>query len=123
MEHYDLAWGAPPAESLTLDQRECIGLSDNYRPRHEIPIPRACMHGMVRSIVEDQLAQRDRIVVATFARLRREGFDRDDAIQTIAFIFCGRSTSRGRSRRGQQWANERHCEALRKLSSRMSTVS
>jgi hypothetical protein len=93
MEHYDLAWGAPPAEWLTLDQRECVGLSDHYRPQRQIPTPRACMHDVVRSIVEDQLAHRDRIVVATFARLRREGFERDDAIQAIASIFCGRSTS------------------------------
>ena len=116
MKPYDPAWDAPPEEWLTLDERNCFGLSADYARASHVRTPNSQLPDVVRAIVEYQLALAEPMVVVTFARLRREGLERDEAIHALGLVLSGHLDSALRDLPDRYRRNERCQEALRKLS-------
>ena len=83
---------------------------------HRIRMPDVEAHAVVHTIVENQLALGEPVVVATFARLRHEGLDRHDAIHAIGSVLAGQLHSLLTNPKSQAQPAERYHKALRRLS-------
>ena len=116
MEQYDPDRDLAADEWLDLDEQERMMLVEDYHRRYRIRMPNVEAHAVVHAIVENQLALGEPVVVATFARLRREGLDRHDAIHAIGSVLSAHLHSLLRDLHGQDQPNERYHEALSKLS-------
>ena len=116
MEQYDPDRDLAADEWLDLDEQERMMLVEDYHRRHRIRMPNVEAHAVVHTIVENQLALEEPVVIATFARLRREGLDRHDALHAIGSVLAGHLNSLLWDPDSQDQSNERYHEALRKLS-------
>jgi len=88
MDSYDpdASWDA--ADWLQTDEGERIELVSSFHRRRKIHLPNAQLHAVIHVIVENQLALGDQIVVATLARLQREGLGRHDAVHAIGSVLA-----------------------------------
>ena len=82
----DASWDA--ADWLQTDEGEHIELVSSFHRRRKIHLPNAQLHAVIHVIVENQLALGDQIVVATLARLQREGLGRHDAVHAIGSVLA-----------------------------------
>jgi len=82
----DASWDA--ADWLQTDEGERIELVSSFHRRRKIHLPNAQLHAVIHVIVENQLALGDQIVVATLARLQREGLGRHDAVHAIGSVLA-----------------------------------
>src|ERR1035437_6816155 len=89
LSQYDPDQDPPSDEWLDFDEQERMILVEDYHRRHRIRMPDVEAHAVVHTIVENQLALGESVVVATFARLRHEGLDRHDAIHAIGSVLAG----------------------------------
>lgn len=90
MDRYDPD-EAPPAETwLALDEGERIHLIEAYHRDVRADIPRKArrLHASIHTVVENQLALNDEPVVRAFARLRKEGLSRHDAVHAIGSVVA-----------------------------------
>jgi hypothetical protein len=118
MEEYDPDRDLDTDEWLALDEQERMILVEDYHRRHRIRLPSVEGHAVIHSIVENQLALEERVVVATFARLRREGLDRHDAVHAIGSVLASHMHSLLVGESSEREPNQQYYEALGKLSAR-----
>ena len=118
MEEYDPNRDPEADEWLDLDEQERMILVEDYHRRHRVRMPSVEGHAVIHTIVENQLALEEPVVVATFARLRREGLDRHDAIHAIGSVLASHMHSLLVGEQSEREPNERYYKALGKLSAR-----
>ena len=116
MEEYDPDRDLDTDEWLDLDEQERMILVEDYHRRHRIRLPSVEGHAVIHSIVENQLALEEVVVVATFARLRREGLDRHDAVHAIGSVIASQLQALLTNPNVQAPPVERYHEALGRLS-------
>ena len=116
MEEYDPDRDLAADEWLDLDEQERMLLVEDYHRRHRIRMPSVEGHAVIHTIVENQLALDEPVVVATFARLRREGLDRHDAVHAIGSVLASHMHARLVGDQSEREPNEQYYEALKKLS-------
>ena len=118
MEEYDPNRDPEADEWLDLDEQERMMLVEDYHRRHRLRMPSVEAHAVIHAIVENQLALEDPVVVATFARLRREGLDRHDAVHAIGSVLASHMHALLVGEHSEREPNERYYKALGKLSAR-----
>ena len=123
MEQYDPDRDLAANEWLDLDEQERMMLVEDYHRRRRIRMRNVEAHAVVHAIVENQLAIEEPVVVATFARLRREGLKRHDAVHAIGSVPSAHLNSLLRDPHSQDQPNEKYHEALRQLSAGKRSAS
>jgi hypothetical protein len=123
MTEYDPSRDPEADKWLDLDEQERLILVEDYHRRHRIRTPSLEGHAVIHTIVENQLALKDPVVVATFARLRREGLDRHDAVHAIGSLLAGHMHTLLAGDQSATEPNEGYHGALRKLSARKGRAS
>ena len=118
MEEYDPDRDLAADEWLDLDEQGRMILVEDYHRRHRIRMPSVEGHAVIHTIVENQLALEEPVVVATFARLRREGLDRHEAVHAIGSVLASHMRALLVGDQSEREPNERYYEALGKLSAR-----
>ena len=90
MERYDPEIAPAPEEWLALDEGERILLIEAYHRDARIALPKAArkLHASIHTVVENQLALNDEPVVRAFARLRKEGLSRHEAVHAIGSVVA-----------------------------------
>ena len=88
MESYDPEMSPTPTDWLHADEGERVELVTAYHRRLKIKLPNAQLHAVVHVVVENQVALGDETVLRTFARLRREGLSRHDALHAIGSVLA-----------------------------------
>lgn len=88
MNKYDADHAPDPEVWLELDEQIRVELVVAYHRRHG-PVPRVQAHAAFHTIVENQLAAKEAVVVDTIERLQDEGLSRHDAVHAIATIMAG----------------------------------
>ena len=73
---------------LGLDEDTKIELVVTYHRRHRSRTPRVRLHATFHTIVENQVAANEPVVVETLKRLRHEGLSRHDAVHAIASVLA-----------------------------------
>ena len=116
MEEYDPNLDLEAKDWLDLDEQERMMLVEDYHRRHRIRMPSSEGHAVIHTIVENQLVLEEPVVVATFARLRREGLDRHDAIHAIGSVLASHMHALLAGDQSEEEPNARYYEALGKLS-------
>ena len=87
MNKYDPDKSPTPADWLDLDEQKRILLVEAFHRRQKTPLPNAKLHGLIHVVVENQIALKEEAVVATLARLQREGLTRHDALHAIGSVL------------------------------------
>ena len=88
MNTYDADHDPDPNAWLGLDEETRIDLVVKYHGRDRPRTPRVRLHATFHTIVENQVAANEPVVVETFKRLRTEGLSRHDAIHAIASVLA-----------------------------------
>lgn len=90
MERYDPEMAPSADEWLALDEGERIVLVEAYHRDTRIALPQAArkLHASIHAVVENQLALNDEPVVRAFARLRKEGLSRHDAVHAVGSVVA-----------------------------------
>ena len=88
MNTYDADHGPDPNAWLGLDEDTKIDLVVEYHRRHRPGTPRGRLHATFHTIVENQLAANEPVVVETLQRLQNEGLSRHDAIHAIGSVLA-----------------------------------
>ena len=83
MDTYDADHEPDKNAWLGLDEDTKIDLIVEYHRRHRPRTPRVRLHATFHTIVENQLAANEPVVVETLKRLRNEGLSRHDAVHAI----------------------------------------
>jgi hypothetical protein len=78
----------PPAQWLALDESERIAMVESWHRRAGIHIAGAKTHAIIQTIVENQIALGESVIVESLARLRAEGLSRHDAIHAIGSVLA-----------------------------------
>jgi hypothetical protein len=88
MDRYNPEVAPDPEQWLSLDEGERILLVESYHRDARVELPKAArpMHASIHVVVENQLALNDEPVVRAFARLRKEGLSRHDAVHAIGSV-------------------------------------
>ncbi len=86
MTRYDPARAPDPAAWLALDEQERIALVAAHHRRIKAKLPNPQLHAGIHTIVENQLAERLRVVQETLEKLMAEGLDRHNAIHAIGSV-------------------------------------
>jgi hypothetical protein len=94
VKRYDPAKDPDPKEWLAMDEARRIDIVSSYHRRFDHRVPRPRGHAMIHVIVENQLAAPEPAVVATLARLQREGLDRHDAVHAIGSVLLAHLNER-----------------------------
>jgi Protein of unknown function (DUF1186)/SEC-C motif len=90
VELYDPLVGPNPEVWLAIDEQDRIDLIEHYHRRRGFKGERARAHAIFHAIVENQIAEGDRLPVRrTLLRLMAEGLDRHDAIHAIGAVLAG----------------------------------
>ena len=88
MNTYDADRAPDPSAWLGLDEDTKIDLVVEYHRRHRPRTPRVRLHATFHTIVENQLAANEPVVVETLKGLRNEGLSRHDAVHAIASVLA-----------------------------------
>jgi hypothetical protein len=88
MDSYDPDTPRHSADWLQTDEGERIELVSSYHRRKKVHLPNAQLHAVVHVVVENQLALGEEVVVATLARLQKEGLTRHDALHAIGSVLA-----------------------------------
>ena len=116
LSQYDPDQDPPSDEWLDLDEQGRMILVEDYHRRHPVRMPSVEGHAAIHTIVENQLVLEEPVVVATFARLRREGLDRHDAVHAIGSVLASHMHALLAGDQSEKEPNARYYEALGKLS-------
>lgn len=87
MTHYDPEVGPRADEWLATDEDERIAAVEAYHRRQRIRLPRPTLHAAVHTVVENQLALGEQVVVEALVRLRSEGLTRHEAVHAIGMVL------------------------------------
>jgi hypothetical protein len=88
MNRYDADRAPEPAAWLALDEDTKIDLVVAYHRRRHPRTPRVRLHATFHTIVENQLAASEAVVVETLKRLQTEGLSRHDAVHAIGSVLA-----------------------------------
>jgi hypothetical protein len=88
MNTYDPDHEPDPSAWLGLNEDTRIDLVVKYHRRQHPRTPRVRLHATFHTIVENQLAAREPVVVETLKRLRDEGLSRHEAVHAIASVLA-----------------------------------
>ncbi len=88
MDTYDADREPDPSAWLGLDEDTKIDLVVEYHRRHRLRTPRVRLHATFHTIVENQLAANEPVVIETLKRLRNEGLSRHDAVHAIGSVLA-----------------------------------
>jgi hypothetical protein len=89
MKKYDPYKTLDPGGWRDLDESERIEMVRRYHRKAGIELPNEQVHAAMHVIVENQIAEGDRIPVReTLVRLMSEGLDRHDALHAIGTILA-----------------------------------
>ena len=88
MHTYDADHEPDPNAWLALDEATRIDLVVEYHRHQRQRIPRLRLHATFHTIVENQLAANEQVVVETLKRLRNEGLSRHDAVHAIGSVLA-----------------------------------
>lgn len=117
MNTYDADRGPEPSAWLALEEDAKIDLVTAYHRRHHRRTPRVRLHATFHTIVENQLAANEPVVVETLTRLQNEGLSRHDAIHAIGSVLAAQvyDALKGERQGGGQDPNEAYAAELRTL--------
>jgi DNA primase catalytic subunit len=90
MDTYSPDEAPDPREWLSLDEAERLLLVAAYHDREKIHVANARLHAAIHTVVENQLAIPEKVVVDTMDRLQREGLSRHDAIHAVGSVLVER---------------------------------
>ena len=88
MNTYDADHDPDPRAWLGLDEDTKIDLVVTYHRRRRPRTPRVRLHATFHTIVENQVAANEPVVVGTLNRLRNEGLSRHDAVHAIGSVLA-----------------------------------
>ena len=88
MNRYDADHEPDPNAWLGLDEEAKIDLVVKYHRRHRPRTARVRLHATFHTIVENQVAANEPVVVETLKRLRNEGLSRHDSVHAIASVLA-----------------------------------
>ena len=117
MDTYDADREPDPSAWLSLDEDTRINLVVEYHRRHHRRTPRVRLHATFHTIVENQLAANEPVVVETLERLRNEGLSRHDAVHAIGSVLAAQVYDMLKHEQPDagQDPNEAYATELRKL--------
>ncbi len=117
MDTYDADHGPDPNAWLELDEDTKIDLVVEFHRRHRPKTPRVRLHATFHTIVENQLAANEVVVVETLKRLRNEGLSRHDAVRAIGSVLAAQVYDLLKHEQpiAGKDPNEAYAAALRKL--------
>lgn len=73
---------------LATGEADRIAAVEAYHRRHRIRLPRPTLHATVHTVVENQLALGEQVVIEALARLRSEGLTRHEAVHAIGMVLA-----------------------------------
>lgn len=73
---------------LATGEADRIATVETYHRHHRIRLPRPTLHATVHTIVENQLALGEQVVIEALARLRSEGLTRHEAVHAIGMVLA-----------------------------------
>ena len=117
MDSYDADHEPDPNAWLGLDEDRKIDLVVKYHRRHRPRTPRVRLHATFHTIVENQVASNEWVVVETLKRLRNEGLSRHDAVHAIASVLAAQvyEVLKHQQPETGKYPNEAYAAELRQL--------
>ncbi len=118
MIQYDPDQPPDPAAWLALDEGERVLLVEQYHRDARVPLPKGARkpHAVFHTIVENQLALEDQVVVReTLRRLMDEGLARHEAVHAIGSVLAEHVQDLSREP-AASFDNARYHDDLRRLS-------
>ena len=88
MRKYDPEVDRQADEWLATGEAERIAAVEAYHRRHRIRLPRQTLHATIHTVVENQLALGEQVVIEALARLRSEGLTRHEAVHAIGMVLA-----------------------------------
>ena len=88
MTTYDPEVDQSPTEWLATDEAGRIAEVEAYHRRLRIQLPQPTLHATIHTVVENQVALGEEVVIETLARLRSEGLTRHEAIHAIGMVLA-----------------------------------
>lgn len=88
MTAYDPEVDQRPERWLAADEAERIAAVEAYHRRQRIRLPRLRLHATIHTVVENQLALGEQVVIEALARLRSEGLTRHEAVHAIGMVLA-----------------------------------
>jgi len=73
---------------LATGEADRIAAVEAYHRRQRIRLPRPTLHATVHTIVENQLALGEQVVIEALARLQSEGLTRHEAVHAIGMVLA-----------------------------------
>jgi hypothetical protein len=119
MDKYDPTVAPDPDAWLALDESERTDLVEAFHTDRGIELPNPRIHAIAHTIVENQIAAGDPILVRDKLRqLMAQGLDRHDAIHAIGTVLMGHLNDLAAGRMADADPNRRYGSALRRLNAR-----
>jgi hypothetical protein len=115
MKRYDPDAGPGPEEWLRLEDADRMRLVDAYHRRTGVRLPNTRVHACIHTIVENQLALGEAVVVDVLRRLRTEGLSRHDAVHAIGSVLIGHLHALATGTRSEADGPAPYFEALKRL--------
>jgi hypothetical protein len=116
MREYDPQKTPNPREWLSLDEARRIALVSAYHVAHSEDCGASVrMHAGIHAAVETQLAMKMPAVKAAFARLRKRGLSRHDAIHAVGMALAAHMRDSSREDGTDDGAERAYFERLEQL--------
>ena len=88
MRKYDPEVDRQADEWLATGEAERIAAVEACHRRRRIRLPRPTLHATIHTVVENQLALGEQVVIEALARLRSEGLTRHEAVHAIGMVLA-----------------------------------
>jgi hypothetical protein len=73
---------------LAIGEADRIAAVEAYHRHQRIRLPRPTLHATIHTVVENQLAFGEQVVIEALARLRSEGLTRHEAVHAIGMVLA-----------------------------------
>ena len=73
---------------LATGEADRIAAVEAYHQHHRIRLPRPTLHATIHTVVENQVALGEQVVIEALARLRSEGLTRHEAVHAIGMVLA-----------------------------------
>ena len=119
IDSYDPLKAPDPEAWLALDESTRMQLVEDWHQAARIALPNARAHAMMHAVVENQVAEGDKLPVANRLRqLMAQGLNRHQAIHAIASVLMQHMADLIGGRAGTGDPNARYYSALKRLDAR-----
>jgi hypothetical protein len=88
MTKYDPEVDQPADWWLATGEADRIAAVEAYHRHQRIRLPRPTLHATVHTVVENQLALGEQVVIDALARVRSEGLTRHEAVHAIGMVLA-----------------------------------